>query len=128
MFANNQLGGFNLGFPDVCLTPPVMAPVPYPNMSLGPLGFPPSFNVFWSCAPAHHLATKPLLSMGDVPGTVGVASGRVMGPTQPLTGSFTTLVNGIPATRMTSFNIQNMTNCPGMTLVPAQFKVLLLAP
>ena len=31
MFANTQMMGMDMGFPDVCLTPPVPAPVPYPN-------------------------------------------------------------------------------------------------
>ena len=37
MFANCQLGGMNLGFPDVCLTPSPVGPVPipYPNMASG---------------------------------------------------------------------------------------------
>jgi len=130
MFGNSQLGGVNLGFPDVCLTPmPVPVPIPYPNVSFGPLGFPPSFNVLWMCTPAHHLLTTPLISIGDTPGiAMGVASGMIMSPTRPITGAFTVLVNGIPATRMTSFNIQNNTNCPGLAIVPAQIKVLLLAP
>jgi hypothetical protein len=33
----------------------------------------------------------------------------------------------MPATRMTSMNLQNSTNCPGVTLVPSQLKVLILA-
>lgn len=128
MFGNAQMGGLNLGFPDVCLTPPAMIPVPYPNVSLGPMGFPPSPTTFWMFTPAHHLMTKPMMSMGDVPGVAGVASGTVMFMTHHVTGSFTTLLNGLPATRMTSMNIQNNTNCPGMTIVPAQFRVLILAP
>ncbi len=128
MFGNSQMGGLNLGFPDVCLTPPAMLPVPFPNISLGPLGFPPSPNVWWMCTPAHHLMTKPMISMGDIPGVAGVASGTVMFMTHHVTGAFTTLVNCLPATRMTSINIQNNTNCPGMTLVPAQFRVLILSP
>ena len=28
MFANTMMGGLNLGFPDVCLTPPVAEPIP----------------------------------------------------------------------------------------------------
>ena len=129
MFGNAQLGGMNLGFPDVCLTPPVPLPIPYPNISFGPVGFPPSPNVMWMCTPAHHLMTTPVVSIGDTPGVaLGVASGMIMAPTRPILGSFTTLVNGIPATRLTSMNIQNNTNCPGMTIAPAQVKVLILAP
>ena len=130
MFGNSQMGGLNLGFPDICLTPlPVPVPIPYPNLSFGPLGFPPSPNVLWMCTPAQHLLTTPVISVGDTPGIcMGVASGLVMSPTHHIIGAFTMLVNGLPATRMTSFNIQNNTNCPGMTLVPAQIKVIILAP
>lgn len=124
-----MMGGVNIGFPDVCLTPPVPLPIPYPNISFGPVGFPPSPNVLWMATPAHHLMTTPVVSIGDTAGiATGVASGTVMAPTRPVTGSFTVLVNGMPATRMTSINIQNNTNCPGMTLVPSQVRVLLLSP
>ena len=132
MFGNAQMGGLNLGFPDVCMTPTpagVPVPIPYPNISFGPVGTPPSPNVLWMCTPAHHLMTTPPVSIGDTAGVAtGVASGTVMSATRPITGAFTVLVNGIPATRLTSMNIQNNTNCPGMTVAPAQVKVLLLAP
>ncbi len=40
MFANNQGGGQDMGFPDVCLTPtpPVVTPMPYPEHRDGPDG------------------------------------------------------------------------------------------
>jgi hypothetical protein len=133
MFANTQMGGMNLGFPDVCMTPappaPTPIPIPYPNMSLGPLGVPFVPMVLYGGAPAHNLATIVPISMGDNPGiATGVASGTVMGPTRSLTGAFTVLVGGLPSTRLTSVNIQNSTNAPGMRIVPSQVKVLLLAP
>jgi hypothetical protein len=43
-------------------------------------------------------------------------------------GAFTMLLMGLPATRMTTINIQNTLNSPGMTLVPAQIKVIILKP
>jgi hypothetical protein len=129
MFASCQLMGMNLGFPDVCLTPPVAAPIPYPNISMGPLTAPFCVNILIVGGPAHNLTDPVDLSLGDCPGVVtGVASGTVMGPTRPLTGAFTILMDGAPATRMTTINIQNSTNCPGMRIVPSQPKVLLLAP
>jgi hypothetical protein len=129
MFANTQLGGMNFGFPDVCLTPPVPVPVPYPNMAFGPMGIPAAYNVLFMCAPAHHILTTIPLSVGDQPGiALGVASGMVMGPSRNVTASFTCLVGGLPATRLTSMSLQNSTNCPGMRIVPSQLKVLLLSP
>ncbi len=130
MFANSQMMGMDIGFPDVCLTPmPAPTPVPYPNIAFGPMAVPAAYKVLFMCTPAHNLLSTPVLSVGDNPGVAtGVASGTVMGPTRHVTGSFTTLLGGIPATRMTSVGIQNNTNCPGCRIVPSQIKVLLLAP
>jgi hypothetical protein len=51
-----------------------------------------------------------------------------MGPSRHLTGAFTVLLKGTPATRLTSVSLQNSTNAIGMRIVPSQFKVLMLAP
>lgn len=131
MFANTQMMGMDTGFPDVCLTPTPAGPVPipYPNIAMGPMGVPAAYNVLFMMAPAHNLSTTIPMTNGDNPGVaMGVASGMVMGPSRPLTGAFTVLVGGIPATRLTSMNLQNSTNCPGVRVVPSQVKVLLLAP
>jgi len=130
MFANSMMGGMNLGFPDVCLTPPPPGvPVPYPNLSFGPMGVPAVYNVLFMCAPAHTLSTSIPLTNGDNAGlSMGVASGTVMGPSRHLTGAFTVLVGGAPASRLTSTSLQNSTNCPGARIAPSQTKVLLLAP
>jgi hypothetical protein len=69
------------------------------------------------------------MTQGDNAGVAtGVASGPVMGPRRHVTASFTVLVGGAPATKLTSVAIQNNTNCPGARIVPSQVKVLLLAP
>lgn len=129
MFANSQMMGMDLAFPDVCLTPPVPVPIPYPNLAMGPMGVPAAYNVLFMGTPAHNMATTIPMSLGDCPGVaLGVASGMVMGPQRHLTAAFTVLVGGIPATRLTSVSIQNSTNAPGMRIVPSQVKVLLLAP
>ncbi|MBI4702921.1 MAG: DUF4150 domain-containing protein [Deltaproteobacteria bacterium] len=130
MFANTQMMGVDIGFPDVCLTPtPAPVPIPYPNIALGPMGVPAAYNVLFMCTPAHNMATTIVMTNGDNAGVaLGVASGTVMGPARHLTAAFTVLVGGIPATRLTSVALQNSTNCPGMRLVPSQVKVLLLAP
>lgn len=129
MFASAQMGGMNLGIPDVCLTPPIPVPIPYPNISLGPMTAPACYNILVAGTPGHNLVDPVVLSMGDNPGVaLGVASGTVMGPTRPVTGAFTVLVDGAPMTRMTTINIQNSTNCPGVRIVPSQPIVLVLAP
>ena len=131
MFANCQLMGTDMGFPDVCLTPSPVGPVPipYPNIGMGPTAIPSCVNVLFMGTPAHNMATTIPLSNGDNAGVaLGVASGLVMGPVRHMTGAFTCLVGGMPGTRMTSVAIQNNTNCPGCRVVPSQPKILLLAP
>jgi hypothetical protein len=121
MFANSQMMGMDTGFPDVCLTPTPAGPVPipYPNITAGPMGVPP----------AHNMGTVIPMTNGDNAGVAtGVASGIVMGPSRHLTASFTTLVGCLPATRLTSASLQNSTNCPGVRVVPSQVKVTILAP
>ena len=130
MFANTQMMGMDMGFPDVCLTPtPAPTPIPYPNIAIGVMGAPPAVNILFMCAPAHNMLTVVALTNGDNAGVnMGVASGTVMGPDRHLTAAFTVLVKGMPATRLTSISIQNSTNCPGCRIVPSQVKVLILAP
>jgi hypothetical protein len=131
MFANTQMMGMDMAFPDVCLTPagPAVVPIPYPNIAMGPTAIPSQTIVMIMAMPAHNLATVTPLTNGDNAGVMmGVASGLVMGPSRHLTGSFTVLFGGVPATRLTSMSLQNSTNAPGARLVPSQPTVLLLAP
>lgn len=131
MFANTQMMGTDMGFPDVCLTPagPAVAPIPYPNIAMAAMGVPAAYTVLFVCAPAHNMSTLIPLTNGDNAGVaMGVASGTVMGPSRHLTGAFTVLLQGMPATRLTSMSLQNSTNCPGARIAPSQTKVLLLAP
>jgi len=133
VFANCQLGGMNFGFPDVCLTPSPVGPIPtpYPNMATGLTANPATAcrKIYLMCMPAHNLRTQVPISQGDNAGVVGgVASGTVMGPSKHLMGSFGVIYEGAPVTKMTSLTGQNgmSLNAPGMTLVPAQFKVMIM--
>jgi len=133
MFANTQMMGMDMAFPDVCMTPappsPTPVPIPYPNISAAPMGVSAVYHVMLSFAPAHNLGTSIPMTNGDNAGlATGVASGTVMGPSRHLTGAFTTLIGGKPATRLTSSSLQNNTNAPGCRIVPSQVKVLLLSP
>lgn len=131
MFANTQMAGQSMAFPDVCLTPTPAGPVPvpYPNIAMTPMAVGAAYNVLVDCMPAHNMGTSVPLTNGDNAGVAtGVASGMVMGPARHLTGSFTVLIGGKPATKLTSMSLQNSTNAPGCQLVPSQVKVLLLAP
>lgn len=130
MFANCQMMGMDLGFPDVCMTPtPTPTPIPYPNFAMGPTAIPVAWNILFMGMPAHNLATTMPISNGDNPGiAMGVASGTVMGRVRHLTAAFTVLLKGTPASRLTSISLHNLINAIGCRLVPSQFKVLLLAP
>ena len=131
MFANTQMMGMDMGFPDVCLTPagPAAVPIPYPNIAMGPTAIPNQMSVLIMAMPAHNLGTIIPLTNGDNAGVLlGVASGTVMGPSRHLTAAFSVLYGGMPATRLTSMSLQNSTNAPGVRVVPSQSVVLLLAP
>jgi len=129
MFANTQMGGVDTAFPDVLLTPtPVPVPIPYPNNAQGSMGTPPVSNVFFAGMPAHNLGTQMPTSDGNNAGVAGVSSGTVRGPSRAVTGASTVLLGGMPATRLTSINLQNTTNTTGARVSPSQTRVLLLAP
>jgi hypothetical protein len=111
VFANCQMMGTDMGFPDVCMTPaaPSPIPVPYPNIAMGATAIPNCPTILIMAGPAHNLGTTIPMTNGDNAGVLlGVASGTVMGPS--------------------SSSLQNSTNCPGVRTVPSQTNVLLLAP
>lgn len=131
MFGNAQMMGTDTAFPDVCLTPSPAGPVPvpYPNIAMGPMAVPNVPNILFMGTPAHNLGTTIPMTNGDNAGlATGVASGTVMGPSRHLTGAFSVLIKGMPASRLTSTSLQNNTNAPGCRVVPSQTKVLILAP
>lgn len=126
MFANCQIGGIDLGFPDICKTP--LPPFPYPNMAYGPTGIPTTFNILLSGGPWHNLMTFKPVSFGDTPGVGGgLISQTFMSRQQHLTGSFSTFIRGAPSTRVTSIGPTNLINCPSVRIMPSQIKLLLLA-
>ncbi|MCC2596530.1 DUF4150 domain-containing protein [Pusillimonas sp. MFBS29] len=127
MFANCQLMGLDLAFPDICKTPPALLPIPYPNLALGPMGIPNAWNILLMGMPAHNLLTTIPMTNGDNPGlALGLISPSVMGPSRHITCVPNVLFKCIPATRLTSLAVQNRCNALGMRVVPSQIKVLLL--
>lgn len=127
MFANCQADGLDFAFPDVCLTPPLPVPIPYPNIALGMTAIPNVLHILFAAAPAHNMATIIPVTQGDTPGCVGgVCSGTVMGPSRHITGVTTFLLAGAPATRMTDLTQQNLTNAIGARVLPSQDKILLM--
>jgi Domain of unknown function (DUF4150) len=129
MFANTQRGGMAFAIPDVCLTPPVPTPIPYPNFAANPMAVSAVYKVLFVCAPAHNMRTTVPMTNGDNPGIVGgVLSRTVMSTSRHVMGARKVLIQGAPVTRLTSPTMQNRTNARGMTIVPSQTKVLILAP
>jgi hypothetical protein len=137
VFVNCQLGGLNLAFPDVCMTPiptpvgPIPVPLPYPNISTGitALPFTAALRCLIMAMPAHNLMTITPMSMGDNTGIMlGLLSGMVMGPTRHLFGSTNVLMGGLPVTKMLSPSGQNgfSPNTIGLALAPSQVKVISL--
>ena len=133
MFQQTMMGGMTMGFPDVCLTPTPVGPVPipYPNISTGVTTIPTTtaITVLTDCMPSHNQISEIFISNGDNAGVnMGVASGMVMGPTEFILGSLTVLKGGMPAQRMTSMTGHNglSMNCPGVALAPSQVTLLVL--
>jgi hypothetical protein len=133
MFLNTQAGGMNLGFPDVCKTPvpPVVVPIPYPNISNQPMANPgtASKKVLTMAMPSHNVMTEVPLSNGDQAGVAGgLISGVIMGATKVLVPSTGVMLEGKPASRLLGTTGQNgmPMNCPGTCLAPSQTKVLIL--
>ncbi|ADU91670.1 DUF4150 domain-containing protein [Taylorella equigenitalis] len=126
MFANQQLMGMDLGFPDVCRTPAV--PIPYPNMAMSPTTIPIPFNWILCGGPSHNMMSVRVMTIGDQPGIgLGMVSQTITMKQNHVTGAFTEILRGTPATRMTSMGPTNMINCPpAVRIVPSQFKYLLL--
>jgi hypothetical protein len=129
--ANGPIPGINFAFPDVCLTPTPVGPipVPYPNMQMTPTAIPAQIKVFLMMMPAHNLMTTHPMSLGDQPGVnLGPASGMVMGPVRSLFGSVKVFTGGPPATKMLSPSGHNglSPNAVGATLSPSQIKVIVL--
>ncbi len=132
MFANNSIGVMNLfTAPDVCLTPLLVpTPVPYPNITFSFFHIPSVFNVMFGVGLAENLNTQGTISLGDQPGVLGgIISHVFMGPDRYILGSLRVLVGGIFAMRLTSLVGMNGMpfNTVGMSVTPAQFRVLLLS-
>lgn len=129
-YACCQLMGFDTGFPDVCLTPPGPVPVTYLNVAAGMTAFPNVTTILVIGMPQHNMGTKIPFTNGDNPGVaLGVASGSVMGPTQPVANcAYTVIVKGMPAMRMGTVSLQNRTNLVGVRSSPSQGTVAIPAP
>lgn len=132
MFANVNLGVMNFAFPDVCKLPTPVGPIPLPlpNIALSFTHVPSQFKIIIGGGIAENLLTCGTISNGDQVGVaMGLISNLIMGPDMPITCSLKTFHGGIPATRLTSLQMQNglPPNIVGLTLTPAQFRLLLIS-
>lgn len=132
MFATNSLAAMSMmTIPDVCKTPIIVpVPIPYPNITMSSTHIPSVFNVMFGAGLAENLMTEGTISMGDEPGVEGgIVSGIFMGKDTYITGSMVVVVGTAFATRMTSLVGMNGMpfNTMGISLVPAQFRVLILS-
>lgn len=134
MFQLTMCEGLNFGFPDVCLTPTPVGPIPipYPNISMSTVALPPTvnLNILVDGTPTLNMASEIPISIGDEPGVnLGVMSGMVMGPTEFILGSETLMLEGVPAVKLTSLTAQNgeLMNAPGMSLTPSQVTMIVLS-
>jgi hypothetical protein len=108
-------------------TPAGPIPTPFPNIAMPVMAIPTVFNQFIQAMPVHNLLTTTPISNGDQAGlAMGVASGMIMGPSRHILGSFKVFSSAMPQTKMLSPTMQNNTNMVGVTLSPAQVKVMVL--
>jgi carboxyl-terminal processing protease len=122
--ASVQGPGMNMGFPDVCLTPAVPAPIPipYPNMAMHAMAVPTCPTILNMMMPALNMATIIPMTMGD---NAGVANPLFMQMGMFTMGSPKVLLQGMPAITMTSTTMGNAGNNPvGAVLVPGAPTIL----
>jgi hypothetical protein len=116
MLATHQWMGGSLAFPDICKMP---FPFPFPNLGLRPMSIPVCWNILLMGGPMHNLCTMTPITLLDQPGALGgIISQVFMQVQRHITGSFTFLLRGSPATRLTSITTQNRMNIVGCEVIP----------
>ena len=123
MFANNTFV-MDFAVPDTVISP-VGVPVPMVNFAFSAVNIPSQFHVIIGGGLVENVATQGTVSVGDQAGA-GVASGINSGPEQAITFSIKSFMGGMPTTKLTSMQIQNLSNIVGLSLTPGQVRVLVL--
>jgi len=129
MYHTTMKGSQNFAFPDLCKTPTPAGPIPlpYPNIAQTNTAVPPAMIVLIDCMPATNMGSVVPLSTGDEAGVAGgVVSNIIKGPCTHILGSFTLFTGGLPAMRLSSMTVQNLSNMVGSTITPSQTKVQVL--
>ena len=121
--ASNRGVGMNFGFPDVCLTPTPVGPVPipYPNIAMNAQAsvFSPIVKV--SGVHALNLGSIIAMTSGDEPGT---AHWTVKGPGKYIMGNPVVFVDRMPAINLTCPTMGNTgNNALGAVVVPSAVNV-----
>ena len=113
--------GMSNAMPDVCKTPPLAIPAPFPNIGANAMAVPTYFTIMINCMPELNVSAMYAITSGDEAGAMGgVASQIIMGPGRCVLPSMAVFVAGIPVWRLTALTIQNLINVPGVTTVPSQ--------
>ena len=120
------IGGL-VGMLDVCKTPPLAIPAPFPNMAMNAVAIPTYFTVMIQGMPWLNVGATWAVSNGDEGGTMGgVVSQIICGPGRPVIGSTSHMVGGMPSFRTLDMTLQNLANAPGSAMIPSQFIVTIL--
>lgn len=118
--ASNRGSGMNIGFPDPCATPPLAAPIPYPNFALHATVAPFAVKTYLSCVNAINLGATAPMTLGDQAGTMS----PFMGPGRASMGNPKIFIEALPGLNLlcpTTGN--NMVNGLGAILVPSATNV-----
>ena len=127
MFCMTFGSGMSMATPDVCMTPPLAIPAPFPNIANNGMTLPAYFTIMINCMPELNQGSQYMMTSGDEGGAMGgVASGTIMMMGRPTLCSTVYFVGGMPSWRLTAMTMQNLTNAPGCTMVPGQFIKLVL--
>lgn len=125
MAAANSFG-VRAGFPDVCLTPTPVGPVPlpYPNFSMEATDVPIAVRINVDGGTIGTLADMGTISMGDQAGLGGgVASGTDMLGAHGIVANPKVLSECMPTRTWLSLHLSNQTNCPAVYAYPGQVKL-----
>ena len=112
---------------DVCKTPPLAIPGPFPNIGMNVTAVPAYFTVMIIGMPWLNVGTTVAISNGDEAGAMGgVVSQIIIGPGRPVVGSTIHMVGGMPSYRTLDPTLQNVANAPGVATIPSQTIVTIL--
>lgn len=117
MPACNNGVGTRIGFPDVCMTPPLGVPIPYPNIGMNCMSAVFSPNIFVGYMPQLTNASITPMTLGDQAGTMHPLFMQMGGPTL---GNLRVLINCIPAITLCTPTFGNLYNNPiGLVATPS---------